>query len=58
MSYVPPLAAERNSVPQEPDVNDVERPAGFDAATFPILAEHWFGISPAGVGVDTVATAA
>ena len=38
------------------DVADL--PVGLDPQQSPIIAQHWFGISPAGVGVDTVATAA
>ena len=41
---------------------DIDTPAeltdGLDPERHRIILQHWFGISPAGVGVDTVATAA
>ena len=52
-------AAERKCPAQEGELRDIAKlPFGLDPQQSPIIAQHWFGWRPAGVGVDTVATAA
>ncbi len=61
MSNIATGAVERKACSQGPDVVavvDVELPANLDLELFPIIAKHWYGVTPAAVCVDTVATAA
>ena len=45
-------------VETSPEIGDVaEIPVGFDPDRFPIIARHWYGVSPAAVCVETVAQA-
>lgn len=49
MSYVPPIAPERNPAAQGPEIGDVAGlPVGFDPQRFPIISRHILGIDPTG----------
>ncbi len=59
MQDIPSPTPEIKYPTRKPELSvDVEIPADFDLAAFPILSRHWFGISPAAVGVATVSTVA
>ena len=57
MPHIAPLSPEHKREYPAPATDIADLPVGFDAATFPILAEDWFGVSPAAVCVEAVTQA-